>query len=336
MFPTSCIAIRQTFLFAIAACLTTSALAAEPVQPKFVLEWGKKGDGPGEFHSPISLAFNSKNELFVTDLNNARVQKFTTEGKHLGGFDLPRDKPERRSTIIGGMAIDGDDLLYLTFMNQHKAGVYRETGELVREWGKQGSGDGEFNQPGGVLLLPDGDLVVADQCNHRIQKFRKDGTYLTQWGGYGSEPGQFDGIGAKGSRFGGPHFVASDSQGRLYTTEGIQGRVQQFTAEGKFLASWGEKGDGPGQFGTYMFGNLPHTFGPIGIVIDRYDRVLVSSLNDRVQFFDTTGKYLFGIEGTGLKQGHLLHPHGMTFDRDGYLYIADAGNQRIVKFEVPR
>lgn len=49
MLPTSCIAIRRTFLFAIAACLTTSALAAEPVQPKFVLEWGKKGDGPGRF-----------------------------------------------------------------------------------------------------------------------------------------------------------------------------------------------------------------------------------------------------------------------------------------------
>lgn len=80
-------------------------LLADPPAPKFLLEWGQRGDAPGEFYSPIGLAFNSKDELFVTDLNNARVQKFSADGKHLGGFDLPRDKPERKSTIIGGIAM---------------------------------------------------------------------------------------------------------------------------------------------------------------------------------------------------------------------------------------
>lgn len=331
-------AVSPALVLGLATCLahlSTVAGAGDLLQPKFLLEWGKKGDLSGEFYSPIGLAFNSKDELFVTDLNNARVQKFSTDGTHLGGFDLPRDKPERKSTIIGGIVLDGDDLIYLTYMNQHKVGVYRETGELVREWGRQGPGDGEFHQPGGIIFTPDGNLLIADQCNHRIQRLTKEGKFLGQWGGYGTDPGQFDGLGTKGSRFGGPHFIARDSQGRLYTTEGIQGRVQQFTADGKLLATWGEKGDQPGGFGSYEFGNLPHTFGPIGIVIDRHDRVLVGSLNDRVQFFDTSGKYLFGITGTGLENGHLLHPHGMAFDRQGRLYIADAGNQRIVKFEIP-
>ncbi len=309
--------------------------AADPPAPKFLLEWGKRGEEPGEFYSPIGLAFNSKDELFVTDLNNARVQKFSTDGKYLGGFDLPRDKPERKSAIIGGIAIDADGLIYLTFMNQHKLAVYRDTGELVREWSQKGENDGEVNQPGGILLLPDGNLIITDQCNHRVQKFTRDGKFLAKWGGYGTEPGQFDGVGMRGSRFGGPHFLARDSRGRLYTTEGIQGRVQQFTADGMFLAKWGDKGDGPGGFGSYSFGNLPHTFGPIGVAIDRFDRVLVGSLNDRVQYFDTDGKYLFGIEGTGKEGGSLLHPHGLAFDSRDRLYIADAGNQRIVKFEIP-
>ncbi|MBS0202015.1 MAG: NHL repeat-containing protein [Planctomycetes bacterium] len=309
--------------------------AADPVSPKFLLEWGKKGDAPGEFYSPIGLAFNSKDELFVTDLNNARVQKFSTDGKHLGGFDLPRDKPERKSTIIGGIAIDDADLIYLTYMNQNRVVVYRDSGEVVREWGTKGAGDGEFSQPGGILFPRKGILLICDQCNHRVQKFTSDGKYLGQWGGYRAEAGQFDGLGAKGSRFGGPHFLAQDSQGRLYTTEGIQGRVQQFTADGMFLAKWGDKGDEPGGFGAYQFSNFPQSFGPIGIAIDSQDRVLVSSLNDRVQFFETSGKYLFGITGTGLEGGDLLHPHGMAFDRNGHLYICDAGNQRIVKFKIP-
>lgn len=211
---------------------------------------------PGEFSSAIGLAFNSRDEIFVTDLNNARVQTFSTDGQHLGGFDLPRDTPERRSTMIGGIAIDGEDLLYLSFMIQHKVVVCRASGEVVREFGRKGTADGEFHQPGGLLLLPDGNLHVADQCNHRIQKFSRTGEFLAQWGGYGTEPGQFDGLGTEGSRFGGPHFIVRDSRGRLYTTEGMQGRVQQFSDDGAFLARWGDKGDQPGGFGEYIFGNL--------------------------------------------------------------------------------
>lgn len=314
---------------------TLLAVADDRPQAKFVREWGRKGDQPGEFSSPIGLAFNARDELFVTDLNNARVQRFSTGGEHLGGFDLPRDMPERNSTIIGGIAIDGEDLVYLSYMNQHKIVVYRPSGDVVREWGRKGPANGEFNQPGGLLFLPDGNLLVADQCNHRLQKFSRTGEYLAQWGGYGSEPGQFDGLGTPGSRFGGPHFVARDSQGRLYTTEGMQGRVQQFAADGTFLARWGDKGDQPGGFGAYTFGNLAHSMGPIGIVIDRHDRVYVSSLNNRVQCFDTQGKFLFGITGTGRANDDLLHPHGMAFDRQGFFYIADSGNQRILKFELP-
>jgi sugar lactone lactonase YvrE len=322
----------STLPFVLVLITAATALASEP---EFLLEWGKKGDQPGEFYSPIGLAFTSDERFVVTDLNNARVQIFSTEGKPLGGFDLPRDAPERKSTIIGGIAIDGDDLVYLAFMNQHKLAVYRTSGELVREWGKMGTVDGEFHQPGGIVFVSESELLVADQCNHRVQRFTKTGEHLATWGGYGTADGQFDGIGTPGSRFGGPHFLAKDSQGRIYTTEGIAGRVQQFTIDGKFLLKWGDKTDEPGGFGAYEFGNLPHTFGPIGVAVDKHDRMFVSSLNDRVQCFDTAGKFQFAITTTGQENGQLLHPHGMAFDKEGCLYIADAGNQRIVKFRLP-
>ncbi len=45
-------------------------------KPKAVLTWGTKGDGPGEFYSPIGIAINAKDEVFVTDLNNCRLQRF--------------------------------------------------------------------------------------------------------------------------------------------------------------------------------------------------------------------------------------------------------------------
>jgi sugar lactone lactonase YvrE len=322
------------------ACVLTFLMGLSPVadevkEPKFVLTWGQRGDKAGEFYSPIHIAINKHDEIYVADLNNSRVQKFTTEGVYLSEFPLPMDAPPRRSCIIGGMAVDEEGLIYLSFMNQNKLSVYKDDGTVVREWGKKGAGNGEFHQPGGIVLRKDGTLFVADQCNHRVQTFTRDGTYLTQWGEFGSNPGQFGGPELKGSRFAGPHFLSQDSQGRLYTTEGVMGRIQQLSPDGKPLAAWGDKGDEPGGFGALDTGFSKGTFGPIGVKVDPYDRVWVSSLNDRVQCFTPDGKFLLNLAPPGKAPGQLYRPHGMAFDSEGFLYVADASNQRIQKFQVP-
>ncbi len=304
-------------------------------QAKFLRAWGQKGDKPGEFHSPIGVAFNRNDELLVTDLNNSRVQKFDTDGNYLGGFDVPRDDPKRKSCMLGGIAVDDQGQIYLSFMIQHKMAIYTEDGKLVREWGRRGTDDGEFNQPGGIVLVGDGTLFVADPCNHRVQKFTVEGKFLAKWGVHGSDPGQFGGPEAAGSRFAGPHFMTMDPQGRLFTTEGAMGRVQQLSTDGKPLQAWGHKGYQPGGFGSLQTGYAKNSFGPIGVLADRHGRVWVSSLNDRVQLFTANGEYLMGIGGSGDKSGQFARPHGMAIDSKGYFYVADAGNQRIQKFELP-
>jgi sugar lactone lactonase YvrE len=324
-----------TWLLAFLLLGLTALPAGEAKQPRLLLAWGKKGDQPGEFYSPIGIAISKHDEVFVTDVNNARVQKYSVDGKYLGGFDLPRDEPKRKSNQAGGLAVDDRGLLYLSFMMQHKVCVYTDSGKLVRQWGKKGKGPGEFNQPGGIVLAGGDTLYVADQCNHRVQKFTRQGKFLGQWGEYGAKPGQFGAPERIGSRFAGPHLLAIDSKGRLYTTEGVAGRVQQFSPEGKPLRAWGDKGKQPGGFGGLATGYAKHTFGPIGILVDRYDHVWVSSLNDRVQLFTPEGKYLLGIGGTGSKPGQFARPHGLALDSKGLLYVCDAGNQRIQKFAVP-
>ena len=322
-------------LLAVLLLGASAGLAGEPPKGKFLLTWGEQGDKPGEFYSPIGLAVNRHDEVFVTDLNNSRIQKFSSDGEYLGGFDLPRDNPKRKSCLIGGIVVDELGLLHLAFMNQHKIGVYTEAGKLVREWGKPGNGPGEFRQPGGLVLSDDGILYVADQCNHRVQAFKPDGTFLSQWGKHGVEPGEFGGDGPAGSRFGGPHFLSQDRQGRLYTTEGTMGRIQQLSVEGKPLAAWGDKGDQPGGFGSLRTGFSKTSFGPVGVYVVRHDRVWVSSLNDRVQVFTPEGKFLWCLGESGDEPGQFARPHGMVLDRKGHLYVADAGNQRIQKFAIP-
>ena len=84
-------------------------------------------------------------------------------------------------------------------------------------------------------------------------------------------------------RFRQPTDVAWDSQGNTYITDGyINSRVAKYDRNGDWVKSWGEPGNGPGQF------NTPHS-----IVIDRNDNVYVGDRgNRRVQVFNTDGKFL--------------------------------------------
>jgi len=50
---------------------------------KYIKEWGKIGQGPGEFRTPHSLAFDSRGRLFVADRGNHRLQIFDQDGKLL-------------------------------------------------------------------------------------------------------------------------------------------------------------------------------------------------------------------------------------------------------------
>lgn len=307
--------------------------AVGAAEPRFVLQWGSAGEGPGQFHSPICLAVNSDDNVFVADLNNARMQQFKDNGEYVAQFELPRDDANKKSCLVGGMAFTLDGDLCLTYMIQHKIAVFSQTGTLVREWGTKGGAEGQFFQPGGIIVRSNGNIVVADQCNHRLQEFTSTGEHVRTIGKYGAELGQFGSPEPSGSRFGGPHFLTQDSLGRLYTSEGAAGRIQQLASDGAPLLSWGSKTQEPGAFGEYNFGNLKNSMGPIGVFVDRDDHVWVSSLNDRVQCFTSKGDLLHRIDGVS-SDDTFTHPHGIAQDSQGFLYVADSGGQRVIKFDI--
>src|SRR5262245_17651133 len=58
---------------------------------------------------------------------------------------------------------------------------FTKDGKFVKEWGKLGSGPGEFRTPHALALDSRGRLFVADRGNHRIQIFDQDGKFLAEW-----------------------------------------------------------------------------------------------------------------------------------------------------------
>jgi DNA-binding beta-propeller fold protein YncE len=48
--------------------------------PDFVAKWGHTGSGDGQFNGPWNAAFDSRDNVYVIDQRNSRVQKLDSNG----------------------------------------------------------------------------------------------------------------------------------------------------------------------------------------------------------------------------------------------------------------
>jgi DNA-binding beta-propeller fold protein YncE len=89
---------------------------------------------------------------------------------------------------------------------------------FVTQWGTEGDGSGQFNNPAGVAVDSEDNVYVTDVNNNRIQKFTANGTFITSWGTEGEGEGQFSG----------PEGIDIDSQGGVYVADTGNFRIQVF------------------------------------------------------------------------------------------------------------
>jgi len=72
---------------------------------KFILAWGHKGPGPGEFDSPHGLAMDSAGRIYVADRSNDRIQIFDQDGKFVAEWK----QFGRPSSVY----VDRNDVIYV-------------------------------------------------------------------------------------------------------------------------------------------------------------------------------------------------------------------------------
>jgi hypothetical protein len=161
-----------------------------------------KSFGGGLFVSPHGMTFDRQGNFYVTDYqgkpgNGHVVYKFIQDGKILMTLGTP------------GVAGDGPNLFNepnevaiapngdLFVANGHSvkpdsaARIVKLTpdGKFIKEWGKLGTGPGEFRFPHTLRFDSEGRLWVADRANNRLQVFDQDGKYIAEYKQFGRPVG---------------------------------------------------------------------------------------------------------------------------------------------------
>ena len=149
---------------------------------KLIASWGAN-----TFMVPHGITIDSQNNVFLTDVSLQQIFKFTHDGKLIFAIGEPQvgawDATHFNEPT--DIAIRRDGTFYVSdgYVNSRVA-IFDRNGKWLREWGKKGTGEGEFRNPHGLVFVPGGtDVLVADRENSRLQLFDSVGHFKRQWTG---------------------------------------------------------------------------------------------------------------------------------------------------------
>ena len=186
-----------------------------------------------------------------------------------------------------------------------------------------GSGLNQLSAPQSSFATPNGDLYIPDGGNHRILKWSVGATAGTVVAGG-------NGAGAGANQLNTPAGVFVDESGTLYIADKGNQRIQKWTAGAA---------SGTTLFGTTGSGGtaVSQLYDPVSITRDDTGRFYITeAAAHRVSRWVTgqpTGKLVAGTagnSGSGLTQ--LAGPASAVIDKSGAVYVADQGNNRVVKW----
>jgi DNA-binding beta-propeller fold protein YncE len=224
----------------------------------------KRGGGPPV--TPISLAVDGRDNLYVIDRSSRTVFVYDSAGK-FSGYLGKLSGGESYFETPAGITIDRTTgRIYVSDTLRHMVIIMDNRGRLIGKIGKRGGGDqpGEFRLPGQVVVSG-GELFVLDAGNTRIQILDTAGHFRRAIN-----------LPYADNRTG----LAVDQQGNIYVSDPELNQIQVFGHEGKWLYIFDPR--------TIEGANFSH---PLGMWVDAGDCLyVVDSQSHRVGLFQISGQ----------------------------------------------
>ena len=217
------------------------------------------------------------------------------------------------------------------------------TSEVILNWAKMPAGR-EWGTTAGIDIDPhDGHIWAYDRCGAGLRQACENAPELDPVFKFDRHTGEvLTSFGA--GLFVTPHGFHVDSDGNVWVTDfdgndaGTKGhQVIKFSPEGEVLMRLGEAGvpgSGPGQLNqpcdviTAPNGDIFVSDGHSG----QHDDPPEGSTG-RIVKFDKDGNFIKQWGEIGFRPGQFRTPHGLAFDSQGRLFVADRGNHRIQIFD---
>ena len=293
--------------FVFTVILSQSALGA--MNYPFVSSFGTQGlVKTGVFTYPQHIDIDDSGNVYVTDLGNARVQKFDKNGEFLHSWGS-KGTGKSEFHAPDGIAVGGG----YVYVVDHELNIIKKfdtNGNFITSWGETGSEDGKLRLPSGIAVSKANIIFVVDTGNSRVVKFDANGKFISNIGSSGIGDGQFLT----------PLDVAIDSDGNVFVSDVGNKKITKFNSIGNFLTSY-----------SSSVGGIQ--LSPDGIDVDSKSNLIIAdSGNNRIVILDKDGKTItsFGKIGTGNSQFKM--PKGISVSTDDDLFVVDSSNHRIQKF----
>ena len=262
----------------------------------------------GVFTFPQYVAVDDSSNFYVTDLGNARVQKFDKNGEFLTSWGS-KGMGNTEFHAPTGIAI-GSGYVYVSDHELSFIKKFDLNGNFITSWGQTGSDVTKLKLPSGVAVSNDNFVYVVDTGNSRVVKFDSDGKFVSIIGSSGKGDGQFLT----------PLDVVVDSSGNIFVSDSGNNRIQKFNVNGGFVAKY-----------SPSIGGIK--ISPDGIALDSSGNIMVSdSGNNRIVVLDSDGKSVTSFGKTGMGNSQFKLPKGIAINSNGDLFVVDSNNHRIEKF----
>lgn len=261
--------------------------------------------------SPNGIAVDSKNLVYIAD---SKVRAIFIVNVDTGEYSMIKNGPDARFKWLIGLAIDDTDRLFASDSDMRHVVVFDKNHKF------EGAISEGLVSPGGLAIDNDNrllyvtdaeqDLVLvydADPPFKLIRKLGKPGTQHTS-----TVPGEF----AK------PAGVAVDQDGNVFVADTWNNRIEEFDADGTFIRTFGEVGDGPGYFAR-----------PKGVSIDGDGHVWVADgMQDRVQVYTPEGRLLIYMGESGLLPGQFQSLADVKIDKNNRVLTTELYPGRLQVF----
>lgn len=255
---------------------------------------------PGPFTTPRIEYI----DFYGTDTDLKRgTENRLVEG--IFGKEVPRPIFRRPQNI----ASDGKGRVFVTDIEVPTVFILDFAEHAVRRLEPQMGSEKRYQTPGGVAVNASGEVFVVDSKAGEVFHFSADELLVKTFG--------------KGELVRPTSLTADAARDRVYVVDTGAHRIVVFGSDGTPLFSFGQRGEGPGEFNY-----------PLDIDLG-YDGNLyvLDSMNARVQVFDGGGNHLRSFGGRGLEPGLFQIAKGLAVGPSGQVYVSDTLGNRVTIFD---